>query len=161
MGNNQEPYPNKIRSIAEDMSQFRSMAELDYSVGKLRKIADGLEAIESESQSGTCKQCGASFAANPSDGVFQGDAKEAPATHKLEGKGIAEFFIAMGGFSVVVGVALLVFSLISNSSVWILPTVATLNGGLITVMLGVLARTVVVNANTNLKLLKHFENLKE
>jgi len=45
MGNNQESYPEKIRRIAEDMTQMRKLYELDHAVEKLRKIADELEAL--------------------------------------------------------------------------------------------------------------------
>ena len=42
---NQESYPEKIRRIAEDMSQMRKLYEVDHAVDILRKIADELEAL--------------------------------------------------------------------------------------------------------------------
>ena len=38
-----ESYPDKIRRIAQDLSQMRSRYEVDDSVAKLRMIADKLE----------------------------------------------------------------------------------------------------------------------
>jgi hypothetical protein len=38
-----ESYPDKIRRIAEDLSQMRKLYELDHSVEKLRMIANELE----------------------------------------------------------------------------------------------------------------------
>ena len=45
MGKNQKSYPEKIRCIAEDITQMRGIYELDHSVEALRKIADDLEAM--------------------------------------------------------------------------------------------------------------------
>ena len=38
-----ESYPDKIRRIAEDLSQIRNLYEADHSAEKLRMIADELE----------------------------------------------------------------------------------------------------------------------
>jgi hypothetical protein len=38
-----ESYPDKIRRIAEDLSQMRNLYEVDHSVEKLRMIANELE----------------------------------------------------------------------------------------------------------------------
>ena len=38
-----ESYPDRIRRIAEDLSQMRNLYEADHSVEKLRMIADELE----------------------------------------------------------------------------------------------------------------------
>ena len=38
-----ESYPDKIRRIAEDLSQIRYMYETDHAVERLRAIADELE----------------------------------------------------------------------------------------------------------------------
>lgn len=38
-----ESYPDKIRRIAEDLSQIRNLYEADHSAEKLRIIADELE----------------------------------------------------------------------------------------------------------------------
>jgi hypothetical protein len=38
-----ESYPDKIRRIAEDLSQMRNLYEVDHSVEKLRMIAIELE----------------------------------------------------------------------------------------------------------------------
>ncbi len=38
-----ESYPDKIRRIAEDLSQMRNLYDVDHSVEKLRMIADELE----------------------------------------------------------------------------------------------------------------------
>jgi hypothetical protein len=40
-----ESYPDRIRRIAEDLSQMRNMFEIDHSVDKLRLIAKELEDI--------------------------------------------------------------------------------------------------------------------
>ena len=46
----QEPYPEQIRRIAEDMTQMRELYELDFAVEKLRRIADELaERLEQDS----------------------------------------------------------------------------------------------------------------
>jgi len=38
-----ESYPDKIRRIAEDLSQMRNVYDVDHSVEKLRMIANELE----------------------------------------------------------------------------------------------------------------------
>ena len=38
-----ESYPDKIRRIAEDLSQMRNVYNVDHSVEKLRMIANELE----------------------------------------------------------------------------------------------------------------------
>jgi hypothetical protein len=43
MESNRKSYPEKIRCIAEDITQMQQLAELDHSVNQLRKIADDLE----------------------------------------------------------------------------------------------------------------------
>jgi len=40
-----ESYPDRIRRIAEDLSQMRNMFEVDHSVNKLRIIAKELEEV--------------------------------------------------------------------------------------------------------------------
>lgn len=40
-----ETYPEKIRSLAAGLSQFRNLYPVDPSVEKLRKIADEVEQI--------------------------------------------------------------------------------------------------------------------
>ena len=40
-----ESYPDRIRRIAEDLSQMRNMFEVDHSVDKLRIIAKELEEV--------------------------------------------------------------------------------------------------------------------
>ena len=40
-----ESYPDKIRRIAQEVSQFRNLYPVDHSVEKLRLIANELEQI--------------------------------------------------------------------------------------------------------------------
>jgi uncharacterized coiled-coil DUF342 family protein len=40
-----ESYPNRIRRIAEDLSQIRYLYETEHAVDRLRKVADELEQI--------------------------------------------------------------------------------------------------------------------
>jgi hypothetical protein len=40
-----ESYPDRIRRIAEDLSQMRNIFEVDHSVDKLRMIATELEEV--------------------------------------------------------------------------------------------------------------------
>jgi hypothetical protein len=40
-----ESYPDRIRSIAQEVSQFRNLYQVDHSVEKLRMIANELEQV--------------------------------------------------------------------------------------------------------------------
>ena len=40
-----ESYPEKIRSLAAELSRFRNSYPVDHSIDKLRRIADELEQV--------------------------------------------------------------------------------------------------------------------
>jgi len=40
-----ESYPDKIRRIAQEVSEFRNLYQVDHSVEKLRMIANELELV--------------------------------------------------------------------------------------------------------------------
>jgi len=40
-----ESYPDRIRRIAQEVSQLRNLYQVDHSVEKLRKIANELEQV--------------------------------------------------------------------------------------------------------------------
>lgn len=119
----------------------------------------GLKATEDEYQSGACAHCEKSFSEDPfaGKGYTSQVIANSTAGSEIGGVGIATFFIVVGWLSVGIGVLLLIISLVGTTTAFTWLGIAVINAGLITVVLGVIAKAVVVNANTTQKILEYLD----
>jgi hypothetical protein len=107
-----------------------------------------------EYSKGECPNCGAKLwkelqttahATRPTIAI--GEASE------ISGAGIASIFIVLGWISIIVGVGLCVFGVALPGL--LMAALVAIDVGLVTVMLGVLTKATVTNANINRRILEH------